>query len=193
MSFYSSSLLKSLHFRKNVVVLEGNENLWRAWGNCILVLLWHPITACSMEANCNQPFRTLLDFFVKYVHKGPLDISLDLFWPFLKCVILWQFQDCLNTFQKKAPFRKGQVFRPYNGLICLGMCHTQGGTVACQTFKFFFVRHKSFLWSHWHSCFGLLVTSALCFKARVDSLTHMLHHLCTNRFLRFTSGELMNF
>ena len=30
--------------------------------------------------------------------------------------------------------------------------------------------HKFFLWGHWHPCFELLVTSALGFKARVDSL-----------------------
>ena len=37
---------------------------------------------------------------------------------------------------------------------------------------------KSFLWGHWYPCFGLLVTSVLGFKARVDfllvcSLTYM--------------------
>ena len=30
--------------------------------------------------------------------------------------------------------------------------------------------HKSFLWGHWYPCFRLLITSALGFKARVDSL-----------------------
>ena len=29
--------------------------------------------------------------------------------------------------------------------------------------------HESFLWGHWYPCFGLLVTSPLCFKARVSS------------------------
>ena len=43
----------------------------------------------------------------------------------------------------------------------------------------------SFLWGHWHPCFGLLVTSALGFKARVDSLACFL--ACA-LFLRFTSG-----
>ena len=42
-----------------------------------------------------------------------------------------------------------------------------------------FVGHKSFLWGHWYPCFGLLVTSALGFKVRVDSLTCMLPRLCT--------------
>ena len=30
--------------------------------------------------------------------------------------------------------------------------------------------HKFFLWGHWYPCFGLLVTSALSFKAGVDVL-----------------------
>ena len=34
------------------------------------------------------------------------------------------------------------------------------------------------LWGHWYPCLGLVVTSALGIKARVDSLTCMLHHLC---------------
>ena len=46
----------------------------------------------------------------------------------------------------------------------------------------------SFLWSHLYHCFELLVTSALDFKARVDSLTCVFHCLSCNRFLRFTSG-----
>ena len=36
-------------------------------------------------------------------------------------------------------------------------------------FFLIFVGHKSFLWGHWYPCFGLLVTSALGFNARVDS------------------------
>ena len=43
----------------------------------------------------------------------------------------------------------------------------------------------SFLWGHWYPCFGLLVTSALGFKARVDSLACFLACVL---FLRFTSG-----
>ena len=39
--------------------------------------------------------------------------------------------------------------------------------------------HKSFLWGHWYPCFGFLVMSALGFKARVDFLTCLVHHLCT--------------
>ena len=35
-----------------------------------------------------------------------------------------------------------------------------------------------FLWGHWYPCFGLLVTSALCFKARVYSLSCVLRCLC---------------
>ena len=42
--------------------------------------------------------------------------------------------------------------------------------------------------SHWYPCFGLLVMSVLGFKARVDPLACMLHHLHCNRILRFTSG-----
>ena len=45
--------------------------------------------------------------------------------------------------------------------------------------------HMSFLWGHWYPCFGLLVTSALGFKARVDSLACFLACML---FLRFTSG-----
>ena len=39
--------------------------------------------------------------------------------------------------------------------------------------------HKSFLWGHWYPCFELLVTSPLCFKARVSSLICIwLRHTC---------------
>ena len=36
--------------------------------------------------------------------------------------------------------------------------------------------HKSFLWSHWCHCFGLLMTSAPGFKARVDLLPSVAQH-----------------
>ena len=39
--------------------------------------------------------------------------------------------------------------------------------------------YKSFLWSHWCPCFGLLVPSALGFKAIVNSLICILCCLCT--------------
>ena len=52
-------------------------------------------------------------------------------------------------------------------------------------FKFFFGGHMSFLWAHWYPCFGLLVMSALHFKATVDSPACFL--ACA-LFLRFTSG-----
>ena len=42
-----------------------------------------------------------------------------------------------------------------------------------------FVGHKSFLWGHWYPCFGLLVTAALGFKARMDSLACVLPRLHT--------------
>ena len=45
--------------------------------------------------------------------------------------------------------------------------------------------HMSFLWGHWYPCFGLLVMSALGFKARVDSLACFLACVL---FLGFTSG-----
>ena len=37
-------------------------------------------------------------------------------------------------------------------------------------FLLIFGVHESFLWGHWYPCFGLLVTSPLGFKARVDPL-----------------------
>ena len=40
----------------------------------------------------------------------------------------------------------------------------------CFCFFLFFGGYKSFLWGHWYSCFGLLVTSPLGFKARVGIL-----------------------
>ena len=40
-------------------------------------------------------------------------------------------------------------------------------TMANLFFKIF-GGHKSFLWGHWYPCFGLLMTSSLGFKARVD-------------------------
>ena len=36
---------------------------------------------------------------------------------------------------------------------------------------------KSFFWDHWYPCCGLLVMSALGFKARMDSLVCILCHL----------------
>ena len=42
-----------------------------------------------------------------------------------------------------------------------------------------FVGHDSFFWGHWYHCFGLLVTFALGFKARVDSLACVLPCLRT--------------
>ena len=42
---------------------------------------------------------------------------------------------------------------------------------------FGFWGHLSFLLSDWYPCSGLLVTSALGFKARVDPLACRLHHL----------------
>ena len=50
----------------------------------------------------------------------------------------------------------------------------------------FFGGHKSFSWFHWYPCFGLLVTFALGFKARVDFL--LAHFLAYVLFLRSTSG-----
>ena len=49
-----------------------------------------------------------------------------------------------------------------------------------------FVGHESFLLSHWYPCFGLLVTSAKGFKARVDF--SLAHFLACALFLRLTSG-----
>ena len=55
-------------------------------------------------------------------------------------------------------------------------------------FSFFevFGRHKSFSWGHWYPCFGLLVMSALGFKARVDF--SLACFLACALYLRFTSS-----
>ena len=50
--------------------------------------------------------------------------------------------------------------------------------------KKYFGGHKSFSWGHWYPCFGLLVMSALGFKARVDPFCVIL----TCVILRFTFG-----
>ena len=42
-------------------------------------------------------------------------------------------------------------------------------------FYLIFEGHQSFLQDHWHSCFWLLVTSALGFKTGVDPPTCVLH------------------
>ena len=52
-------------------------------------------------------------------------------------------------------------------------------------FFFCFGGHKSFSWGHWYPCFGLLVVSALGFKARVDAF-FACFLACV--ILRFTSG-----
>ena len=49
----------------------------------------------------------------------------------------------------------------------------------------FFRGHQSVSFSYLYSCFGLLVISALYFKAKVDSTSCMPS---CNRFLRFTSS-----
>ena len=46
-----------------------------------------------------------------------------------------------------------------------------------RLFKKNFGGHHSFLWGHWYHSFGLLVTSAMGFKARVCSIVCMLHCL----------------
>ena len=46
---------------------------------------------------------------------------------------------------------------------------TWGGFFFCFFLKFF-IGHKSFSWGHWYICFGLLVMSALDFKAWVGAL-----------------------
>ena len=45
--------------------------------------------------------------------------------------------------------------------------------------------HKFFLWGHWYPCFGLLLTSALGLKARVDCL--LFFSPAGNGFLLFSS------
>ena len=48
---------------------------------------------------------------------------------------------------------------------------------SCKTFTF--RGHQYFLWGFSYACFGLLVTSAMDIKARLDPLLCMLHHLCS--------------
>ena len=50
---------------------------------------------------------------------------------------------------------------------------------------FYYWRTQGLFEGYWHPCFGFLVMSSLCFKARVDSLCAFLP-VC-NGFLRFTS------
>ena len=47
------------------------------------------------------------------------------------------------------------------------------------SFILIFGGHQSFLWGHWYPLIGLMVTSALSFKARVDSFTCVLCYLYT--------------
>ena len=57
--------------------------------------------------------------------------------------------------------------------------------------SFFFKIYRGgqfFLWGTNTPVFGLLMTCALGFKARVDPLAHVLCHLVHNGILRFTSG-----
>ena len=49
----------------------------------------------------------------------------------------------------------------------------------CSCFFLIFGGHRSFLWDYWYPYFGLLVMLVLGFKARVDSLAHVLPHLRT--------------
>ena len=67
----------------------------------------------SRMANYDWPFGTLPFglFLVKFGHKGPWDISYDLFWSFLKYVNFWRFQGRLSTFQKMGGLRKSKFSR----------------------------------------------------------------------------------
>ena len=56
------------------------------------------------------------------------------------------------------------------------------------SFLNFFGGVQSFLWGHWYLCFGLLVTSALGFKAKGGSRCLCALSLEHNEILRFTSG-----
>ena len=57
-----------------------------------------------------------------------------------------------------------------------------------KTFFKIFWGTQFLLWGHWYPCFGLLVTSALGFKARVDHPLLACFVDVHNGFLRFTSG-----
>ena len=63
-------------------------------------------------------------------------------------------------------------FRVYSHCII-----TNVKTIFFDVFFLIFGGHMSFLWGHWYPCFGLLVMSALGFKARVESLARFLAFL----------------
>ena len=46
-----------------------------------------------------------------------------------------------------------------------------------------FWRTTVLLWGHWYPVFGLLVISSLGFKAKVDPLACILHHMCAMKSL----------
>ena len=70
----------------------------------------------------------------------------------------------------------------HRGLACRHISYIAN---VCNVHKYFFSKiifggHKSLLWGHWYPCFGILVTSALGFKARaVHSLVFFL--TCTQQ------------
>ena len=54
---------------------------------------------------------------------------------------------------------------------------TRNVCVCVNVLFLIFEGHKPFSWDHWYPCFGLLVMFALGFKAKVDPLVCVLHHL----------------
>ena len=69
---------------------------------------------------------------------------------------------------KHLPFKSGTLLSKLTRYVQVW------GYLKCLLFIFHFLKkiwgHKSLSFGHWHPCFGLLVISALHFKARVDPL-----------------------
>ena len=65
-----------------------------------------------------------------------------------------------------------------------GIWQDKKAHLVCYLFNKKIEGRKSLLWGHWYPCFGLLVLSALGFKAKVYPFACLL----TSVILRFTSG-----
>ena len=87
---------------------------------------------------------------------------------YLVMLLFWNHNPCGRNIrtQKLMKLRHVLSISEKIGIYILNWSNKQIG------FFFNFGGHRSFLWCHWHTCFGVLLMPPLGFKARVGSLIH---------------------
>ena len=91
----------------------------------------------------------------------------------------FQFLTLTGSLYFKCPYltRVGTTDKVRATCLNKGCGSASVAASTCQAQVLFFGGHKSFLWDHRYPCFGLLMTSSLDFKAKVDAVVCVLHHL----------------